>query len=59
VRATLDPVRKGQPLAEIYVPEWIAAQEEYLAAKRLRTDVDALALGGLADAAAQRCGSQA
>ena len=54
VRATLDPVRKGQPLAEIYVPEWIAAQEEYLAAKRLRTDVDALALGGLADAAAQR-----
>ena len=54
VRAALDPVRKGQPLAEIYVPEWIAAQEEYLAAKRLRTDVDALALGGLADAAAQR-----
>jgi len=54
VRAPLDPVRKGQPLAELYVPEWIAAQEEYLAAKRLRTDVDALALGGLADAAAQR-----
>jgi membrane fusion protein, copper/silver efflux system len=54
VRAALDSVRKGEPLAEIYVPEWIAAQEEYLAAKRLRTDVDALALGGLADAAAQR-----
>ena len=54
VRAALDPVRKGQPLAELYVPEWIAAQEEYLAAKRLHTDVDALALGGLADAAAQR-----
>jgi Cu(I)/Ag(I) efflux system membrane fusion protein len=54
VRATLDPVRKGEPLAEVYVPEWIAAQEEYLAARRLRTDVDALALGGLADAAAQR-----
>jgi Cu(I)/Ag(I) efflux system membrane fusion protein len=36
------------------VPEWIAVQEEYLAAKRLRPDVDALALGGLADAAAQR-----
>jgi membrane fusion protein, copper/silver efflux system len=54
VRATLDPVRKGQPLAELYVPEWIAVQEEYLSAKRLRTDVDALALGGLADAAAQR-----
>ena len=54
VRAALDPVRKGQPLAELYVPEWIAVQEEYLSAKRLRTDVDALALGGLADAAAQR-----
>jgi Cu(I)/Ag(I) efflux system membrane fusion protein len=54
VRAALDPVRRGQPLAELYVPEWIAVQEEYLSAKRLRTDVDALALGGLADAAAQR-----
>jgi Cu(I)/Ag(I) efflux system membrane fusion protein len=54
VRATLDPVRKGQPLAELYVPEWVAAQEEYLSAKRLRSDIDALALGGLADAAAQR-----
>ena len=54
VRAALDPVRKGQPLAELYVPEWIAVQEEYLSAKRVRSDVDALALGGLADAAAQR-----
>jgi Cu(I)/Ag(I) efflux system membrane fusion protein len=54
VRAALDPVRKRQPLAELYVPEWVAAQEEYLAAKRVRGDVDALALGGLADAAAQR-----
>ncbi|HEY1436786.1 MAG TPA: efflux RND transporter periplasmic adaptor subunit [Casimicrobiaceae bacterium] len=54
VRAALDPVRKGQALAQLYVPEWVAAQEEYLAAKRFRTEVDALALGGLADAAAQR-----
>ena len=30
VRAPLDPVRKGQPLAELYVPDWVAAQEEYL-----------------------------
>src|SRR5437588_12198442 len=37
VRAALDPVRKGQALAELYVPEWVAAQEEYLAAKRFRT----------------------
>ncbi|MGS0742324.1 efflux RND transporter periplasmic adaptor subunit [Glaciimonas sp. GG7] len=30
VRAPLDPVRKGQALAQLYVPEWVAAQEEYL-----------------------------
>ena len=35
-RAALDPVRKGQPLAELYVPDWIAAQEEYLAVKRMQ-----------------------
>ena len=35
VRAPLDPVRKGQPLAELYVPEWIAAQEEYLSVRRM------------------------
>ena len=35
VRAPLDPVRRGQPLAELYVPEWVAAQEEYLAAARM------------------------
>src|SRR5258708_38850268 len=28
VRAPLDPRRKDQPLAELYVPEWVAAQEE-------------------------------
>ncbi len=36
VRAPLDPVRKGQPLAEIYVPDWIAAQEEYLSVRRMQ-----------------------
>ena len=35
VRAALDPVRKGQPLAELYAPEWVAAQEEYLTVKRM------------------------
>jgi Cu(I)/Ag(I) efflux system membrane fusion protein len=35
VRAPLDPVRKGQALAELYVPEWVAAQEEYLGARRI------------------------
>lgn len=36
VRAALDPVRQGQPLAELYVPDWIAAQEEYLAARHMQ-----------------------
>ncbi len=31
VRAPLDPVAQGQPLAEILAPDWVAAQEEYLA----------------------------
>ncbi len=35
VRATLDPVRKGQALAELYVPDWVAAQEDFLTARRL------------------------
>ena len=54
VRAPLDPVRKGQPLAELYVPEWIAAQEEYLTAKRISAISDAKSLAGLADGASQR-----
>lgn len=49
VRAPLDPVRKGQPLAEIYVPDWVAAQEEYLSAKRMTgmtgSGLDALVAG--------------
>jgi hypothetical protein len=32
----LDPVKKGQPLAELYVPDWVAAQEEYLSVKRMQ-----------------------
>ena len=35
VRAPLDPVRKGQPLAELYVPDWVAAQEEFLSVRRM------------------------
>jgi Cu(I)/Ag(I) efflux system membrane fusion protein len=31
VRATLDRVAAGAPLVELYLPEWVAAQEEYLA----------------------------
>jgi Cu(I)/Ag(I) efflux system membrane fusion protein len=33
VRAPLDAVRKGQPLARLFVPEWAGAQQEYLALK--------------------------
>ncbi|WP_228893953.1 efflux RND transporter periplasmic adaptor subunit [Pseudoduganella aquatica] len=50
VRAPLDPVRQGQPLLELYVPDWIAAQEEFLAAKRMQNE----GMAGLADAARQR-----
>ena len=42
VRAPLDRVARGQPLAEILAPEWVAAQEEYLALKRSPLANDAL-----------------
>ena len=54
VRAPLDPVRRGQPLAELYVPDWVAAQEEYLAAKRISATARGGAYDGLVDAARQR-----
>ena len=34
VRATLDAVRAGQPFADLYVPDWVAAQQEFLAIKK-------------------------
>jgi len=54
VRAPLDPVRKNQPLAEIYVPEWVAAQEEYLSAKRVAATGLSALLEGLQEGARQR-----
>ncbi len=43
VRAPLDPVRQGQPLVEMFAPDWVAVQEEYLGVKRMQgRDVDAL-----------------
>ena len=51
VRAPLDPVRKGQALLQLYVPDWVAAQEEYLAIKRMPPGADT---AGLLDAALQR-----
>jgi Cu(I)/Ag(I) efflux system membrane fusion protein len=50
VRAPLQPVRRGQPLAEVTMPDWVAAQEEFLAIRRMQ----AAAAPGLLDAARQR-----
>jgi Cu(I)/Ag(I) efflux system membrane fusion protein len=50
VKAPFDPVKKGQPLLALYVPEWIAAQEEFLSAKRLQGS----GTEALVDAARQR-----
>ncbi len=50
VRAALDRVSKGQPLAELYVPDWIAAQEEFLSVRRMQGPD----LAPLVDAARQR-----
>jgi len=50
VRAVLDPVKKGQKLADVYVPDWIAAQEEYLTVLQMK----ATNLEGMADGARQR-----
>ena len=54
VRAPLDAVRKNQPLAEVYVPEWVAAQEEYLSAKRIVASGLGDRLDGLQEGARQR-----
>ena len=43
VRAPLDPVRKGAPLVDLYVPDWVAAQEEFFAVRRMQgKGIDAL-----------------
>ncbi len=36
VRAAFDRVAKDQPLLDLYVPDWVAVQEDYLAARRLQ-----------------------
>lgn len=50
VRAPLDPVKKGQPVLEMYVPDWVAAQEEYLSVKSMGSEIS----GGLLEGAKQR-----
>ena len=50
VRATQDHVARGQRLVDLYVPDWIAAQEEFLSVRRMQgTD-----LAVLVDGARQR-----
>ncbi|MDB5957581.1 efflux RND transporter periplasmic adaptor subunit [Ramlibacter sp.] len=48
VRAPMEYVRRGEPLVVIYAPDWLAAQNEYLALQRLGVSQDLL------DAARQR-----
>ena len=50
VRATLDRVAKGQPLVDLYVPDWVAVQEEFLSLKRMQGND----LASLVDGARQR-----
>lgn len=50
VRAQYDPVARGQPLVDIYAPEWLTAQEEFLALKRSAQT----STSGLAQAARER-----
>ncbi|MFV8593243.1 efflux RND transporter periplasmic adaptor subunit [Ralstonia pseudosolanacearum] len=49
-KTTLDPVKRGQPLVTLYSPDWVAAQEEYLAVARMNTGLP----GDLRDAALAR-----
>ena len=50
VRATLDRVAKGQVLAELYVPDWVAVQDEFLSVRRMQGND----LAALVDGARQR-----
>ena len=53
VRATLDRVAKGQALADLYVPDWVAAQEEFLSVRRMQA-LQGSELAALVDGARQR-----
>ena len=50
VKAPLEHVRRGQPLAEILAPQWQEAEQEYLAL----LDADSARAQGMRDAARQR-----
>lgn len=42
VRAPLERVKKGEPLVDLVAPDWVAAQEEYLALRRMENPDAAL-----------------
>ncbi len=49
VRAELERVSRGAPLLDLYVPEWVAVQEDYLATTRMQgPGADVLREGALA-----------
>ena len=50
VRAQYDEVKRGQRLLEVYAPDWLSAEEEYLALKRMTQPGTEM----LAEAARQR-----
>ena len=52
VQATLDRVVEGQPLFDVYVPDWVAVQQDYLLLRRTQTQGSDL--DSLVDAARQR-----
>ena len=61
VNATAQPVRRGQPLLEVYSPDLVAAQQELLVASRLQRDIGRSSIPGvpgtstdLVDAATRR-----
>lgn len=50
IKAPLERVRRGQPLAEILAPEWLAAQQDYLAL----LDSQSISVQSIRDAARER-----
>jgi Cu(I)/Ag(I) efflux system membrane fusion protein len=50
VRGPFETVKKGQPLVSLYVPDWVAAQEEFLAVRGMT----GAGTEGLLDGARQR-----
>ncbi len=49
VRTPLETVHKGQVLAQLYVPDWVAAQEEFFTVRKMSPDMP-----GMLDGARQR-----